>query len=163
MPTLSDQARETLEARHYATLATHNEDGTIHVTPVWYLFDNEKFYVGSPSSSRKARNVAARPNATIMIDIRQPGSESWVYASGRIEILKGDDSREVNSKILRRYLTKEAIEDNRIGPVFAAADDMTICLIPETWRSWSARDLDDHYFGGLLSSAPEKWFRPIDR
>jgi hypothetical protein len=30
MPTLSDSMRETLEARHYATLATHNEDGSIH-------------------------------------------------------------------------------------------------------------------------------------
>ncbi|HET8669551.1 MAG TPA: pyridoxamine 5'-phosphate oxidase family protein, partial [Candidatus Saccharimonadales bacterium] len=65
MTTLTDPMREILEARHYATLATHNEDGSIHLTPVWYLFDNGRFYVGSPSSSRKARNVAARPNATI--------------------------------------------------------------------------------------------------
>jgi PPOX class probable F420-dependent enzyme len=162
MPTLSDSMREILEARHYATLATHNEDGSIHTTPVWYLFENGRFYVESPSSSRKARNAAARPDATIMVDIRQPGGESWVYASGRVEILKGDESREANSKILRRYLTQEAIEDPRIGPAFAAADDITLCLIPETWRSWSAKDVDEQYFGGLLGGDPEKWFRPID-
>jgi PPOX class probable F420-dependent enzyme len=162
MPTLRDSMLEILEARHYATLATHNEDGSIHVTPVWYLFENGKFYVESPSSSRKARNAAARPNATIMVDIRRPGGESWVYASGRVETLRGDDSREINSKILHRYLTEEALNDPRIGPAFAAVDDITICLVPETWRSWSARDVDEQFFGGILTSDQEKWFRPID-
>ena len=162
MPTLRDSMLEILEARHYATLATHNEDGSIHVTPVWYLFENGKFYVESLSSSRKARNAAARPHATIMVDIRRPGDESWVYASGRVETLRGDDSREINSKILHRYLTEEAINDPRIGPAFAAIDDITICLVPETWRSWSAKDVDEQFFGGILTSDPEKWFRPID-
>jgi PPOX class probable F420-dependent enzyme len=161
MPALSDSMREILEARHYATLATHNEDGSIHLTPVWYLFENLRFYVGSPSSSRKARNAAARPHATIMVDIRQPGGERWVYASGRVETLIGDDSREANSKILQRYLTEEAIKDSRIGPAFAAADDITLCLVPETWRSWSAKDTDEQFFGGILTSDPERWFRPM--
>lgn len=162
MSTLSDAMRQILEARHYATLATHNADGRIHATPVWYLFENGKFYVASPSTSRKARNVVARPDATIMVDIRQPGGEAWVYASGNVEILTGDESREINSTILRRYLTEEAIEDSRIGPAFAAADDITICLVPETWRSWSSKDLDEQFFGGILASSPEKWFRPVD-
>jgi hypothetical protein len=97
-----------------------------------------------------------------MVDIRQPGGESWVYASGHVMILRGDDSREINSRILRRYLTQEAMEDPRIGPGFAAADDITLCLDPETWRSWSAHEVDEQFFGGILSSAPAKWFRPID-
>lgn len=162
MPTLSDPVRQILEARRYAALTTHNADGSIHATPVWYLFENGRFYVGSPSTSRKARNVVARPNATIMVDIRQPGGEGWVYASGNVEILTGDQSRAINSTILRRYLTEAAIEDSRIGPAFAAADDITMCLIPETWRSWSSKDVDEQFFGGLLGSNPEKWFRRLD-
>jgi hypothetical protein len=106
--------------------------------------------------------MGARPDATIMVDIRRPGGESWVYASGRVEILRGDESRELNSRILHRYLTQEAIEDSRIGPGFAAADDITICLIPEAWRSWSSKDLDEQFFGGILTSNPEKWFRPVE-
>lgn len=162
MPTLDDSAREILNGRRYATLATHNEDGSIHTTPVWYVFENGSLYVGSPSLSRKARNVAARPNATMLVDIRKPGGERWIYASGRVEILRGDESREINSRILRRYLTDEAMADPRIGPAFAAADDITICLKPESLRSWSSKDLDEQFFGGLLSSAPEKWFRPVE-
>ncbi len=162
MPSPEDSMREILEDRHYAVLATLNEDASIHLTPAWYLFDNGRFYVEVSSRSRKARNVVCRPNATIVVDIRQPGSESWVYASGHVEALRDDESRQINSRIKHRYLTEEAINDPRIGPAFEAADDMTICLIPESWRSWSSKDVDDKYFGGLLSSTPEKWFHPID-
>lgn len=162
MRTLDDSTREFLSGRRYATLATQNGDGSIHTTPVWYVFENGCFYVGSPSISRKARNVSARPNATLLVEVRKPGSERWVSASGRVEILRGDESREVNSRILQRYLTDEAIADPRVGSGFAAADDITICLKPESFRSWKSRDVDEQFFGGLLGSNPGKWFRPVD-
>ena len=162
MRTLDESAREFLSGRRYATLATQNDDGSIHTTPVWYLFEHDIFYVGSPSFSRKARNLSARANATMLVDVRKPGSERWVSASGRAEILLGDESREINSRILRRYLTDEAIADPRVGPGFAAVDDITICLTPESWRSWSSKDVDERFFGGLLGSDPDKWFRPVE-
>src|SRR5262249_43948370 len=111
----------------------------------------------------KARNAAARPAATIMIDTRQPGSESWVYASGHVEILSGEDSQKTNAKILDRYLTQEAINDPRIGPNFVGVDDVTLSMVPQVWRSWSGKDVDEKFFGGLLGSSPEKWFRPVER
>lgn len=162
MRALNESAREFLSGPRYATLATHNEEGSIHTTPVWYLFENGNFYFGVPSFSRKARNVVARPNATVLIDARKPGGERWVSASGHVEILTGDESRAINSKILSRYLTEDAIADPRIGPGFAAADDITLSLKPETWRSWSSNDVDKQFFGGLLGSDPEKWFRPVE-
>jgi hypothetical protein len=97
-----------------------------------------------------------------MVDIRRPGYELWVSASGSADIISGDESRQITARILPRYLTKEALEDNQIGPGFAAADDITICITPKAWRSWSSRDVDQQYFGGKLTSSPEKWFRPVD-
>jgi PPOX class probable F420-dependent enzyme len=154
--------RATLEARRIGVLGTQNEDGSMHLTPVWYLFENDRFYVGMASASRKARNLEARPVATIIVDRREPGCESWVYASGRAEILRGDESRALNSVILRRYLTEKAIDDPRVGPGFAAADDVTMCLVAEKWRSWNSKDVDEQFFGGILGSEPEKWFRPTE-
>jgi PPOX class probable F420-dependent enzyme len=162
MRTLDDSGRQFLSGRRYATLATQNEDGSIHTTPVWYLFEDDTFYVGAPSFSRKVRNLFARPNATVLVESRKPGRDRWVSASGRVEILREEKSREVNSRILRRYLTEEAIADPRVGPAFAAVDDITICLKPESWRSWRSSDVDEQFFGGLLGSAPEKWFRPVE-
>ncbi|HZM90300.1 MAG TPA: pyridoxamine 5'-phosphate oxidase family protein [Blastocatellia bacterium] len=36
MRTLDETTLEFLSGRRYATLATHNDDGSIHTTPVWY-------------------------------------------------------------------------------------------------------------------------------
>ena len=162
MHTLGDAEREILKGRRYAILATVSADGSIHLTPVWYLFENERFYIGSSSSSRKVRNLEARAQATIIVDVRRPGAEGWVYASGHVELLRGDQSREITDRIHRWYLTEEALNDPRTGPVLAEADDITICLHPEQWRSWNAKEIDEKYFGGVLGSDPDRWFRPVE-
>ena len=62
----------------------------------------------------------------------------------------------------RRYLSEEGMEDPRVGPVFAAAVDVTICLTPVVWREWSLQGLDEQFFGGILGRFPQRWFRPVD-
>jgi PPOX class probable F420-dependent enzyme len=161
MPELTDELRALLTARRYATLATHDPEGTIHLTPVWFMFDDERFYFECNSASRKVENLRRRPSASVIVDARQPGAERWVSASGTTEILAGHEAQAINARIRRRYLTQVAIEDARIEPVFAAGDDVTIRLTPTRWRSWSVRDLDSRAFGGLLGQTPERYFLPI--
>jgi PPOX class probable F420-dependent enzyme len=162
MSKLSDSLRELLNGRHYATLATLNEDGSIHLTPVWYLFENERFFVSTASSDRKVKNILARPEASLIVDIRKLGSERWVSGSGTAEIIGGERSKKINTKIEQRYLTKAGLEDPRVGPVFAAWGEVTIGLTPDTWRSWDSKVADDQFFGGVLRQTPQKWFLPID-
>jgi PPOX class probable F420-dependent enzyme len=161
MSTLTDAMRGFLDERRYAVLATHNDDGSIHLTPVWYLFERGAFFVESLSTDRKARNVASRPAATIVVDVRRLGAERWVYAAGAADVIAGEESREINARIGRRYLTDEAIETPNVGSVFAAAVDVTICLTPTTWRAWDLRDMDEQYFGSSLGRSPERWFLPV--
>ena len=104
----------------------------------------------------------ARPEASLIVDIRKLGSERWVSASGTAEIIRGERSKEINTKIGQRYLTQVALEDPRVGPVFAAAGDVTIGLTPHTWRSYALKSLDDQFFAGLLRQTPEQWFLPLD-
>ena len=91
MAGLSDWARTLLDGRHYATLATQDADGSLHLTPVWYLFRDEQLFVGTLSTSRKSRNVVARPTASLIVDIRKPGAECWISGSGPVTILRGDN------------------------------------------------------------------------
>ena len=162
MAALSDWARALLEGRHYAMLATLEVDGSVHQTPVWYIYRDDQLFVGTASFSRKYRNVAARPMASLVVDVRTPGKERWVSGSGPVTVLRGDESRAIVASIQQRYLTAEALSDPKIGPIFAAADDVTLCIRPTTWRSWAAADLDAQFFGGLLAASPGKWFRPVD-
>ena len=163
MAQLSDSMREFLNGRHYATLATLNADGSMHLTPVWYLFEDERLFVETAASDRKVRNISARPEASLLVDgRRKPGAERWVSASGAAEVIRGERSRAVNAKIQRRYLTQAGLEDPRVGPVLAAASEVTIGLTPRVWRSFDLKSFDDQFFGGLLGQTPERWFLPVD-
>lgn len=162
MPELTDELRSLLTERRYATLATHDPEGTIHLTPVWFLFDDERFYFESFSGSRKVTNLRQNPSASVIIDARDPGNDRWVSASGTAEILAGDEAKAINASVRRRYLTQDAIDDARIEPVFMAADDVTIRLTPTGWRWWAAKDIDERFFGGILGRTPERWFLALD-
>ena len=93
---------------------------------------------------------------------RSRAAGRWVSASGTAEILSGEEALTINAGIRRRYLTKDAIADARIEPVFAAGDDVTIRLSPTRWRSWQASDLDQQFFGDILGQTPERWFQSVE-
>ena len=65
---MTDWMREFLERQPFAVLATHNPDGSIHVVPLSYLFEDGRFFFATSSSRRKARNLAARPEVTVTVE-----------------------------------------------------------------------------------------------
>src|SRR5690242_11703352 len=103
--TLDPVFEEMLRGRHIATLGTENGDGTIHLTAVWYLFEDGCLYVATSSKTRKARNLAARRKASLMVDVRRPATERGVTASGSVDLILGDQSRQINRRIHSRYLS----------------------------------------------------------
>jgi len=152
--TLDPALQELIRGRHIATFGTENGDGSIHLTAVWYLFESGSLYVATSSKSRKARNVAARPKASLMVDVRRPGAERGVTAAGRAEVITGDQSQEMNRRIHSRYMSPAAISDPQVGPVFASFDDVTLRLNPESWIAWDMAVLDAQALGGRLGGTP---------
>jgi PPOX class probable F420-dependent enzyme len=163
MPTQTIDAalQEILRGRHIATLATENPDGTIHLTAVWFLFENGQLFVATSAKTRKARNLAARPKASLMVDRRKPGAERGVTVAGAADLLSGQPSREINRRIHARYLSAAAMADPGIEPVFASFDDVTLRIIPASWFSWDMATLDAQAFGGRLGGTPG-YLLPLD-
>lgn len=159
--TLDPNLQELLRGRYIATLGTENADGTIHLTAVWYLFEAGSLFVATSSKSRKARNIAARPKASLMVDARKAGTERGVNAAGRAEVISGDQSQEINHRIHSRYMSAAAMSDPGIGPVFASFDDVTIRLTPVSWAAWDMAVLDVQVFGGRLGATPG-YLLPLD-
>jgi hypothetical protein len=62
MSNLSDSMRQFLNGRHYVTLATLNEEGSMLVTPVWYLLEDDCLFVSTAASDRKVKNILTRRN-----------------------------------------------------------------------------------------------------
>lgn len=163
MPTqkLDPRFSGILSERHIGTLGTTNEDGSMHLTAVWFLFESGSLFVATSSKSRKARNGAARPKASLMVDVRKPGKERGVNAAGRVELISGAASRQINERIHKRYLSTAALADPQVGPVFAAFDDVTLRLTPNSWTTWDMTVLDAQAMGGRLGSTPG-YLLPLD-
>ena len=151
MGELTDELRSFLGGRRYAVLATHDPHDGIHLTPIWFLFADDRFYFASSSGSRKVKNVERDFSASVVVDAREPGRERWVSASGPVEILRDGEARPINARIRRRYLAPNALD----GPIEAAlreSDDVTLQLEPTAWRSWTAPIMD----------SPERSFLAVD-
>jgi PPOX class probable F420-dependent enzyme len=154
---LTDGMREFLERQPFATLATHNPDGSIHVVPLSYLFEDGQFFLATSSSSRKARNLAARPEATVTVDDRN--TLEWVSATGTVELIRGQRSREINTRLYRRSWTEAGLET--VGPLLERTEDVTIAIAPRRWSAW---DIQSTFFAALQEAGipldnAESWFR----
>jgi PPOX class probable F420-dependent enzyme len=159
--TLDPTLQELLKGRHIATLGTESPDGSIHLTAVWYLFEDNYLFVATSSKSRKARNIAVRAKASLMVDVRKPGAERGVNGAGKAELISGDQSTEINRRIHGRYMSEKAMADPHIAPVFAAFDDVTIRITPNSWIAWDMAALDAQVFGGRLGGTPG-YLLPLD-
>jgi putative heme iron utilization protein len=77
-------ARAVIDANRYMTLGTADEEGVPWVSPVWFATSDQRefFWVSSPEA-RHSRNIAARPQVSIVIFDSQvvPGSAEAVYMS----------------------------------------------------------------------------------
>lgn len=152
--TLDPKFLPLLEGRRIASLGTLNETGSPHLTAVWYLYQDNCFLVATSSRTRKARNLAARPTATLMVESRKPGCECGVTVTGPVEVISGASAKSINQKIHRRYLSEAAIADPRVGQVFAQFDDISLKLHPQVWTWWDMAELDAMVLGGSMASNP---------
>jgi len=163
MASLADPlVRQLLLGRHVASLATENSDGSIHMVAVWYWFDDACVFVATSSRSRKARNLKSNPKVSIMIDARDTAASCGLNIAGSAQILTGEVSRKRNVEIHRKYLSEAALVDPRVGPVFAAWDDVTIQITPASVIAWDMRQADQQFFGGVLENNP-KYLLPLER
>jgi nitroimidazol reductase NimA-like FMN-containing flavoprotein (pyridoxamine 5'-phosphate oxidase superfamily) len=69
-PVLSSaEIDELLSKTLIANLATLDNDGGIHLLPIWFLRINNDICIPTSHHTHKYRNLRARPRASVMIDI----------------------------------------------------------------------------------------------
>lgn len=68
-----------------ARICTLNKDGTIHAAPVWFRYRDGKIVFGTPSKSRKARNLGRDNRVTALIDVEGPPTRG-VIVYGKAEM-----------------------------------------------------------------------------
>jgi PPOX class probable F420-dependent enzyme len=150
-------ARELLDARLIANLATIDRDGAVHLVGMWFLWDGEALLLPTSRTTRKARNVARDPRVTVMIDDSRGGFDlRGITVIGRAELRDGEDAIAVNRLRHLKYMTESG---SRLEAVdrYLATDDVTIRVVPERVSTWNLRDSNQ---GRALLETGE--FHPLD-
>lgn len=124
---LDDTARQALDAQLNAVIGTRNEDGSVNLAHTWFLFEDGRLYFETASSTRKARNVEARGDVSVLIG--HPDID--VRAEGTGRILRGDEAEAVNARIRAKYGT-----DAAQNAFFSSIDDCAVEISVDRWRTW---------------------------
>lgn len=137
-------AGEEIEAflaqRQDARMATNRNDGWWHLTPIWYLWDGQRFLHTLGAGRRHLANLRHDPHVTLCVD-EDPRLELGLGAGARSIVCFGTASlitegpmlREVTEKILVRYLGDEA--GIYLEPILAEGRTI-ISVAPERWLTW---------------------------
>ena len=163
MASLKDAlVQQLLNGRYIGSLATESPNGSIHMVAVWFHFDGAMIFVATSSRSRKAQNLKPGSKTSLMIDSRDPAASFGATIAGTAEVLTGDAAQKRNAQVHHKYLSETALADPRIGPAFAAFDDIAIQITPSSVISWDMRALDKQFLGGAFAQNPD-YFLPLER
>jgi hypothetical protein len=119
---------------------------------MWFLWDGQAVLLPTSGATRKARNVAREPRATVMIDDSRGGFDlRGVTLVGRAEILRGEEAIALNRSIHEKYVTRKGLA---LEPVrrYLSTDDVTIRFVPERASAWDLRSTEQ---GEALAASGE--------
>lgn len=107
-PMIADEVGAFLAEAPVARLASHNADGTIHLAPAWFLYDDGQLLIGTQAVSRKARNVAADPQVTVVVDDPGPPFKGVIiYGTAELDC---EDAAAKRVPIFAKYMPSERAE-----------------------------------------------------
>ncbi len=151
--------RKQILTRSNAVLATINEDGSPHLTELlFYLDDEDRLFLPTPHTTKKVRNIVARPTVTVFISVES----GWASGTGSARLITGDEAARLNQLNRDRVLTAAGMAT--MGLLLAAYEDSTIEVTPERWISWNDDLVLDTIVGlggDIETHPPETWWTDL--
>ena len=84
---------ELLSMTLIANLATIDEDGGVHLLPMWFLRMENDICIPTSRHTHKYRNLRARPCASVMIDVSKAALNlKGVLIKGQVELVEGKEA-----------------------------------------------------------------------
>jgi len=131
------QVQEFLDAPRHAIAAALRPDGAPQLSPIWFVYENERLYFSILLSSAKYRQLRRDPRIALCIDAGHPDARA-VSISGTAELITDEtpERTDLEWRILRRY--HETDEDARRYESEVAEDgpDALVVVSPERIIGW---------------------------
>ena len=96
---------EFLKSQKILRLATIDNKKNPHIVPVWYEFKDSKFYVGTNTRTKKAKNIKKNPKVSFCVDtgIKSPDIFGVMGIGKARLILEKNQVSSIAKRILKRY------------------------------------------------------------
>lgn len=124
-----------LKTQKILRLATIGKKGMPHIVPVWYLYSQKKFFVGTNTRTKKAKNIKKNKRVCICVDagIHSPNIVGVMGLGNAKLILEKNKVKTIAKKILKRYF--KSLENKSAKELL----DDTDCIIeinPKKLSTW---------------------------
>lgn len=139
-----NRAKQLLKTVRHAALATVNEDGSPHNSPVYFQYDStlEHFYWGSSSKSRHSVNVAR--SGQVFLAIYEANAGGGLYISAAAHMVEGEELEKGLSvlNVFRERDDRKPLDKMHYSG--ASPQRMYVAHTKKFWVNISERDKNDN-------------------
>lgn len=104
---LTQAERDFLDAPRYAVLGTTNDDGSAHLTVMWYALEGDEIMFNTAAGRKKPENLARDPRASLIV----PDGYRFVRVDGTV---RADDDQAVAQADIRKLAFRYYQNDERV-------------------------------------------------
>jgi len=123
-----------LKSQKILRLATIDQKGIPHIVPVWYLYKDGIFYVGTSTLTKKAKNVIKNPKVSFCVDSGIHSPIFGVMGRGVAKLIFNKKIvSSVAKKILLRYFKSL---NNKSAKELLTQTDCIIKIVPKKITAW---------------------------
>jgi PPOX class probable F420-dependent enzyme len=120
-----------LRKQIHAIVATIQPDGMPQLTPNWYWWDGERFWISTLDWTVKVRNLKRDPRITLCIDSGKR-RENYVQIFGTAEVIDGD-VKETTLDLIRKYEPTEEASQQHWEEI---KEDRVLIAVTPTRMQW---------------------------
>jgi PPOX class probable F420-dependent enzyme len=122
------QIEDFLQEPRFAIVGTNRRNGAPQLTPIWFLYENERIYMTMDVDSVKYRNLRRDPRIGICISAAHPDARA-VMIYGKAEFIRRDVAGydDIDWRLTRRYYDSD--EEAQAFLESLPADDESVLVV----------------------------------
>jgi PPOX class probable F420-dependent enzyme len=126
MKMFTPKAEKFLSGVNFAKLGTVMKDGSPHVTPIWYMYEDGKLFVNTTPERVKTRNIKRDPRVCLLIDDGYP----YLVIFGKARIAdERDPHKDIETLAIRYHGEKKGKKQAR--DYFRKQKRVSIEIVPD--------------------------------
>ena len=132
-----EQIGAFLATPRHAIVAAQRADGRSQLSPVWYVFEEARFYFSTFVQAAKCRHLRRDPRVAICVDDAHPGAR-FVSIYGTAEIFEEDSPwrDELEWRIMRRYHDSDEAARRYEAEIAGQGASALVVVSPEQIMGW---------------------------